>query len=343
MVDLNPHLDSLLFLGDVVLDRPYRVELSHPNLVFNLEGPLAKGPHPRRGTWNLCVEGCHLGDAFNPLPRAVSLANNHIMDFGVEALGDTRALLDGLGIQHFGVGTDTTAYGNPLVLTCGTKRIGILAYAASDIGAQLGEPGITGAAPLKMDVVAEDILRLKRERVDRIVVYPHWGVEHVSWPSPEVVSFAHQLIEMGTDLVVGTHAHCMQARERYAGKPIFYGLGNFIFPSRQLPGHYDDRGMPTRFGHTVLIDKQRCSLGVEYFPETGEVRERFFRFSGERVVEIPGKIEDIGMLTKNMDEYTALFNRRKARDILSYRLQSLAKNPRPSRIFRFMKEALLGR
>ena len=336
MTEIQQAKDSILFLGDVVLDHPYPVEFSHPKIIFNLEGPLSGGPQPRNKTWNLCVKDCYLDAVFHPLPSAVSLANNHIMDYGEEALDATCAKLDQLGIQYFGVGNGATAFGNPLILTCGTKRIGILGYSSGDIGAQLGDEKKNGAAPLRLETVAEDMLRLRQKKVDSIIVYPHWGIEHITLPSPEIVLFAHQLIEMGADLIVGTHAHCMQAYEIFAGKPIFYGLGNFIFPSRPLPGYYDESGMPTKFGNIVLLQQQQLSLGIEYFPEHGEVRQHFYRFTGKRVINCNGSLENISELTNDFQHYSQLFASRYQKDLFLYRLYSFIKCPKPSRILRFL-------
>jgi poly-gamma-glutamate capsule biosynthesis protein CapA/YwtB (metallophosphatase superfamily) len=73
----------------------------------------------------------------------------------------------------------------------------------------------------------EDIERL-RSRVDLILVMPHWGKEYIATPEPQQVDLAHAALDTGADLVIGGHAHWPKGIEIYEGKPIFYGVGNFL-------------------------------------------------------------------------------------------------------------------
>jgi poly-gamma-glutamate capsule biosynthesis protein CapA/YwtB (metallophosphatase superfamily) len=84
-----------------------------------------------------------------------------------------------------------------------------------------------GTAPLLADVMEDDLELLRRE-VDLAVVMPHWGKEYVATPEPGQVDLAHAAIDAGADLVVGGHAHWPKGIEMYEGKPIFYGVGNFL-------------------------------------------------------------------------------------------------------------------
>ena len=78
------------------------------------------------------------------------------------------------------------------------------------------------------NVIAE-IQRL-RPLVDVLIAYPHWGVEYVTdTPSKLQITEAHDMIDMGVDMVIGAHPHVIQPFELYRGKPIFYSLGNFVF------------------------------------------------------------------------------------------------------------------
>ena len=73
----------------------------------------------------------------------------------------------------------------------------------------------------------EDIKRL-RPKVDLILVMPHWGKEYIATPEPSQVRFAHAAMDAGADLLIGDHAHWPKGIEVYKGKPIFYGVGNFL-------------------------------------------------------------------------------------------------------------------
>jgi poly-gamma-glutamate synthesis protein (capsule biosynthesis protein) len=68
-----------------------------------------------------------------------------------------------------------------------------------------------------------------RPEVDIIIVSPHWGKEYIATPEPWQVDFAHESVDAGADIFVGGHAHWPKGVEVYKGKPIFYGVGNFLF------------------------------------------------------------------------------------------------------------------
>jgi hypothetical protein len=158
----------------------------------------------------------------------VTLGNNHILDAGTTGLDETMVHLDDAGIAHAGAGMDLDEAREPMVFDVGGTKVGVLSY--------MGVPSYDwawatetapGTAPLLQDVMQEDIERLRRE-VDLVVVMPHWGKEYIATPEPGQVDLAHAAIEAGADLVIGGHAHWPKGIEMYEGKPIFYGVGNFL-------------------------------------------------------------------------------------------------------------------
>lgn len=339
----SSNVESILFLGDVVLNRPYDVgDLKHENIIYNLEGPIGCVGTPRKDTWNLFVPACYIKETFSFLPKAVSLANNHIMDFGPQAVAATQLILDNLGIRYFGAGRRRDQFANPLILEVGDCSVGVLGYAAFDIGAQHGGDSLVGAAPLEVSQIEKDILNLKDNGIQRIVVYPHWGVEHIRLPTAETVMLAHKIIELGADLIVGNHSHRVQACERYKDKWIFYGLGNFIFEATILNGFYREDGLPTKQSRTVSLEHLKRSLGVEYFPETGAMRSHFFRCDNGTVCSISGNLEDISDMTADIGRYRKVYRERYMRDITVYRAGSFLHNPQPIRILRFIQKYLSG-
>ncbi len=158
----------------------------------------------------------------------VTLGNNHILDAGVPGLRETLVHLENAGIAHAGAGMDLADAREPMVFELGDTRVGVLSY--------LGVPSYDwawatetspGAAPLLEAVVREDVEQLRSE-VDLVVVMPHWGKEYIATPEPWQVDLAHAAVDAGADLVVGGHAHWPKGIEVYRGKPIFYGVGNFL-------------------------------------------------------------------------------------------------------------------
>ena len=158
----------------------------------------------------------------------VTLGNNHILDAGTTGLGETMRHLDDAGIAHAGAGMDLAEARKPMVFDLGGTKIGVLSYLdVPSYGWAWATQTAPGTAPLLQNVIKEDIERL-RPRVDLILVMPHWGKEYIATPEPQQVDLAHAAIDAGADLVIGGHAHWPKGIEMYEGKPIFYGVGNFL-------------------------------------------------------------------------------------------------------------------
>ena len=158
----------------------------------------------------------------------VTLGNNHVLDAGTSGLAETLGHLDRAGIKRAGAGMNLAEAREPMIFDLGGTRIGVLSH--------LSIPGYEwawatettpGTAPLVEDVLREDVERL-REKVDLVVVMPHWGMEYLAEPEPGQVELAHAAVDAGADLVVGGHAHWPKGIEMYGGVPIFYGVGNFL-------------------------------------------------------------------------------------------------------------------
>jgi hypothetical protein len=159
----------------------------------------------------------------------VTLGNNHILDAGTTGLNETMRHLDDAGIAHAGAGMDLAEARKPMVFDLGGMRIGVLSYLdVPSYGWAWATQTAPGTAPLLQNVMEEDIKRL-RPSVDLILVMPHWGKEYMATPEPQQVDLAHAALDAGADLVIGDHAHWPKGIEIYEGKPIFYGVGNFLF------------------------------------------------------------------------------------------------------------------
>ena len=160
----------------------------------------------------------------------VSLANNHILDYGQEALSDTFTTLDEAEIRYVGAGESLERAKEAQIFEVNGKRIAILS--ASRVipvvgwDAQNAVPGVFTTYDGTM--LCEEIRKAK-EICDYVVTYVHWGVEYKDTPEEYQRTLAKQYIDAGADLVLGAHSHCLQSIEFYNGKPVFYGLGNFCF------------------------------------------------------------------------------------------------------------------
>ena len=162
----------------------------------------------------------------------VSLANNHILDFGKDALEDTFQTLDGAGILYAGAGTTAERAKACQTIAVNGKKIGFLA--ASRVIPE-GYWNVDDQAPGVFTTYDGtqlcNALKEAKKTCDYVVAFVHWGVEQQANPEDYQKNLAKQYIDAGADLVIGCHTHCLQGIEYYKGKPIYYSLGNFIFGS----------------------------------------------------------------------------------------------------------------
>jgi len=159
---------------------------------------------------------------------AVSVANNHALDFGPEGLLESLAVLDRAGIPHFGGGTTLAAARRPLVLEKDGIRIALLGangFQAEQSAAGAETPGV---APLREAELLADIAEA-RKRADHVVPFVHWGPELHPQPCARDRALARKMVEAGATAVIGGHPHVTQTVEVHRGAPIVYSLGNFVF------------------------------------------------------------------------------------------------------------------
>ncbi len=173
--------------------------------------------------------------------KIVSLANNHTLDYGIEGLKQTLGVLRKNGMEWIGAGVNETEAGQPYLrqFAIGQQvfKLAVIAgfeyrktydhdfafYANSKVG---------GVNALSVKNVSTQVRQLK-ETIPNVyvVVFPHWGQNYM-WKSKRQWELAHQIIDAGADLILGHGAHMMQEIEKYNGRWILYGIGNFMFNSR---------------------------------------------------------------------------------------------------------------
>lgn len=161
--------------------------------------------------------------------RVVSLANNHMMDFGPGGLVDTRRYLDECGVKHCGGGANLAQATAPLIIEHLNQRVGFLSYCdveqKSPLYADGNQPGV---APWQGESSLESIRRLRND-VEWLIVMFHWGVEMSRLPTVGQRELARQIVSAGADVILGSHPHVMQPIEEIDGKTVAYSLGNFLF------------------------------------------------------------------------------------------------------------------
>lgn len=163
----------------------------------------------------------------------VSLANNHIWDLGEEGLKNTIRILKENNIKYCGAGMDIEEASRPAVIEKDGLSIAILAYCMYGniyLGyVELADQNKAGINPLDIDKVIKDIKEAK-QKYDKVIVMPHWGMEYSYNPLPECMKMSKQMVKAGADAILGSHTHQIQPFINYKGNPICYSMGNFLFP-----------------------------------------------------------------------------------------------------------------
>ncbi|RNC66028.1 MAG: CapA family protein [Desulfuromonadales bacterium] len=248
----------------------------------NLETPLTRrGREFRDKTFRFRADP----EAAAALKRAgfsvLTLANNHMMDYGEEGLKDTLATLSRHGIAHTGAGASLADARRETMVGVRGKRVALLAYSLTYPAEFYAGANRAGTAPGYAAHVREDIRRVRTE-ADYVVVSFHWGAERAEFPKQYQVEAARQAIDAGADAIIGHHPHVLQGIEFYRGKPILYSLGNFAFGSRSAAA---DRSAMAR----LTLSGDGCT--VELIPLNVLHRETRFQpeilagWKGEDVIE----------------------------------------------------------
>lgn len=196
-----------------------------------------KGIHYRMNPANLpCLSAVH--------PDVCVLANNHVLDFGVQGLTDTLDALAGAELRAAGAGRDAGEASRPAVVPIDDDhRVLVYALGSPTAGvvpewaASAGEPGVAYLPSLSLDRAAAVCARIETERhpADRVIVSIHWG-SNVGYDVPaSQVRFAHALIDGGVDVVHGHSSHHPRSIEVYRDRPILYGCGDLINDYEGIP------------------------------------------------------------------------------------------------------------
>ncbi|SFS98958.1 CapA family protein [Paenibacillus sp. BC26] len=252
---------NLSFTGDVLLaasveklmlkngyDYPYAKvlnELKTPDLMaVNLETPVTLRGTPAENKQYVYKSS---PDALPALKAAgidvVNLANNHTLDQGEEGLLDTIAHLDEAGIPNMGAGRDELEAFKPVLLEAKGISVAYLGLTrVVPVGSWKATKDHAGLAETYDSTRAVAAIKQAKKQADIVVVMVHWGIEREDLPNNDQKRLAHEYIDAGADLVIGSHPHVLQGFESYKGKWIAYSLGNFIF-SGMTPDKTKDTGV----------------------------------------------------------------------------------------------------
>lgn len=229
---------KIIIAGDLVLLKEYNSDCISQEIknifldsdfnIINLEAPITEsdskivktGPHIKANQKSTL-------ETLKALRiDMVTLANNHILDYGEKGVIDTLAICKENAIETIGAGNNRREASNVHYLETPQGKIAFLNFAENEwASATENTAGANG-----MDLIDNtNQIRAARGSADWVIVIVHGGHEHYQLPSPRMQKQYRFYIDNGADLVVGHHPHCISGMETYKGKNIYYSLGNFLF------------------------------------------------------------------------------------------------------------------
>ena len=221
-------------IGDLILspnahyDDLIRRKLQSTDLnIANLESPfINKAIRESSKTGGLCQLMDHCDQLKELNIKAVSLANNHMYDFGEAGLLETIRILDESDILHFGAGKNLEEASKLLHLDIEGKKIAIGGYVSRYIKPHSARANRAGTAPLIEKRIREI---LAESDADYKLLYNHWNQEYEDYPDPLFLDMSGRLIS-GCNTIIGSHPHCIQGIMDFEKKFVFHSIGNFTMP-----------------------------------------------------------------------------------------------------------------
>lgn len=225
-------------------------------------------------------------------PTHAGLSNNHIHDAGLSRISDVTSKLTELGVAHFGAGENIEQAQQPVHIKGAVWLLGCCAVNKPTLNniavATKDTPGLMAA---EYAVIKS---QLKKNKDKRFILYMHWGAEHILLPHPYTRNLAKKLLAHDNVIaIIGMHPHIILPKEVFNGKPVYYSLGNFLFPnfviepptqlSKQT--HYNKQTTSYHKVNTLTLKKwslkNRTSLVLELNSETLQFKEHIFKQSDD--------------------------------------------------------------
>ena len=234
--------------------------------IANLECVLAAGGEPQAGkVFHFRSDPKNVASLRSAEIGMVSLANNHVLDYGAGAFGEMLPALDAAGVLHAGAGLDRDAARRPAVRRVAGTAVGLIAFTDNqpDWEADAG-PGVFYVPVAGSDRRVAELLALVRRtkaRVEFLVVSAHWGPNWGSGAPPEHRELARELVEAGADVVYGHSPHIFRGIEVFRNRPIIYSAGDFVDDYAVDPQERNDQSF------IFLLDTDRGTpLGLRLYP-----------------------------------------------------------------------------
>lgn len=279
--------------------------------LVNLECPFTEGGEKLPKNFNFRARPEFVHTLLAGGVDVVSLANNHMMDYGPQGLVDTLMTLEQARIPYFGAGRTLAEARRPALITVGGVRFAFLGYfflgdrniEPPQVYATETSPGVAGhfSDLAEMErMLREDILAA-RAQADVVLPFFHWGRESTYEPLPYQLQLARVAIEAGAAGVLGSHPHVLQAMELHQGAPAIYSLGNFVFGGNWNPKDKRSALLKARFSPGGYLSSELIPLRTDRYPDfpmqptvvTGPEAEEVMRLLATRSAGLPRMLPEL--------------------------------------------------
>jgi poly-gamma-glutamate synthesis protein (capsule biosynthesis protein) len=196
-------------------------------IIANLEAPITERDVPAENKAYNLKNSRRALDVFDSR-FVLSLANNHIMDYGSDGLFDTIAALDAAGLAYAGAGRDIDHARAPRYLSIGGIEAAVVC--AADPRFQPATASSPGTCPAIPELLIESITTA-RSRAQFVAVSIHMGLEYVCTPSATQIHLAEECLAAGAQLVQFHHSHCLSGSASDGRGIVLFGTGNYVFPN----------------------------------------------------------------------------------------------------------------
>ncbi|MGG1664014.1 CapA family protein [Brevibacillus sp. NRS-1366] len=244
---------KVAFVGDIIMDKSVGGQISRNGVDYpfqktadflkradltigNLETSVSTRGKPEKKEFTYRSKPETLKGLVHAGFDVVNLANNHSLDYGMEALFDTMHHLDQEKIGYVGAGKNEEEAFAPYIQTIMGKRVAVIGLSHVLPNRQWfagkNKPGLAHAYSYEPML---SYVRKAVEQSDITIAVMHWNLEYKDFPEPYAREMARKLIDNGVDAIVGSHSHSVMGVEFYRNVPIYYSVGNFVFTTSYNP------------------------------------------------------------------------------------------------------------
>lgn len=232
---------------------------------------------------------------------AVTLASNHIGDYGDDALKNTLSLLEQNNIKYTGAGTNISKSYSAIRTSKNDITVSVLSVCENEFG--IAEENKAGSAGYNPRLLMNKI-KAEKNISDLVIVVFHCGNEFNPLPSPDTKERYRFICDMGADAVIAGHTHCPQGYETYNRKPIIYSMGNFFFKNSNKTDNKDS----WYYGYFTILDINKSNISFEIIPYKFDISgKKITFFDGENKETMINYIDNLSEIIQHPYELKQYF------------------------------------